>query len=163
MCPHVFSAIGAETCSTAGALGVSCVCAKHAGRGVLGVGADLRRWSDEQRAEAAHWISLYKELRPLTLAGDLHRLSPAGRPAVSALQYMAKARAAGVLFAFRTHLPRPRAAFPCRLRGLDPAARYEVEGCGVRSGAAWMWVGIDLALRDYESTVRRITRLDAKG
>jgi hypothetical protein len=80
--------------------------------------------------------------------------------AFTATLYVSKAQDAGVLFAFRTHIPEPVALPPIYLRGLDPAARYTVEGFpGVRSGAAWMNAGLRLTLVDMESTVRRITRV----
>ena len=74
---------------------------------------------------------------------------------------MSKDRGAGVLFAFRTHLPDPITLPAIRLRGLDPQARYQIEGeAGARSGLAWMADGLRIQLHDFESTVRRIQRVD---
>jgi alpha-galactosidase len=128
--------------------------------GALGVGGDLLRWTPEQRAEAAFWIAHYKEIRPIVHYGDLYRLrSPQEHP-FSAVQYVSKDRSEGVLFAFRTHLPPPAQLPPLYLRGLDPDARYAVEGiAGAQSGAAWMYAGLHLELKDFESTVRRIRRV----
>jgi alpha-galactosidase len=128
--------------------------------GVLGVGGDLLRWTPERRAEAARWIALYKEIRPIIHYGDRYRLrSPQAHP-FSAVQYVSKDRAESVLFAFRTHLPPPAQLPPLYLRGLDPDARYAIEGiAGARSGAAWMYAGLHLELKDFESTVRRIQRV----
>jgi alpha-galactosidase len=65
-----------------------------------------------------------------------------------------------VLFAFRTHLPPPAQLPPLYLRGLEPDARYEVEGIdGARSGSAWMHAGLSLELGDFGSTVRSIRRV----
>jgi hypothetical protein len=91
------------------------------------------------------------------------RLCPTGQRALSAVQFMSKDHATGVPIAFRTHLPRCTDAPPLRLQSLDPWARYEIEGSGVRSGAAWMWAGIAIGLRDDDSTVRRIVRLEEAG
>jgi alpha-galactosidase len=125
--------------------------------GALGIGGHLARWSAERRAEAAHWIALYKAIRPIIQFGDLYRLrSPHTHP-FSAVQFVSKDRTEGVLFAFRTYLRSPATLPPLYLRGLDPAARYEVEGIdGVRSGQAWMSVGLRLDLSDFQSTMRRI-------
>ncbi|RZU53424.1 alpha-galactosidase [Krasilnikovia cinnamomea] len=46
--------------------------------GVLGIGADVLRWTREQRAEAQQFISLYRELRPLLQFGAI---TPHGTPA----------------------------------------------------------------------------------
>ena len=131
--------------------------------GALGVGANLLHWSDEERAEAARWIALYKALRPIIHGGDQYRLRSASEHAFSAVQYVSPDRSEGALFAFRTHLPGlpwPWALPPLRLRGLDPQARYTVEGIAdARSGAAWMHDGFQLLLGDFESTVRRISRV----
>jgi alpha-galactosidase len=129
--------------------------------GILGIGGHLLHWSPSERDEATRWIALYKEIRHLIQFGDLHRLRSPQTHAFSAVQYMSKDRSEGVLFAFRTHLP-PRAALPpLYLRGLDREARYAVEGVpDTRSGLAWMHVGLQLELSDFESTVRRIWRVD---
>jgi len=128
--------------------------------GVLGVGGDLRHWSAEERAEAARWIALYKDIRPLVQGGDQYRLrSPQASP-FSALMYVAKDKGEAVLFAFRTHLPEPVELPALYPRGLDPDARYTVEGVdGARSGAAWMRAGVRIGLGDFESTVRRVRRV----
>jgi alpha-galactosidase len=128
--------------------------------GSLGVGGHLLHWSEEDRAEAAKWIALYKEIRPIIQFGDQYRLrSPQAHP-FSAIQYVSKDRSEGVLFAFRTHLPFPTDLPPLYLRGLDPEARYEVEGvAGARSGLAWMRAGLEIDLGDFQSTVRRIRRV----
>jgi alpha-galactosidase len=135
--------------------------------GSLGVGSHLIRWTPEQRAEAAHWIALYKEIRPIVQFGDLYRLrSPQTHP-FSAVQYVSKDQSAGVLFAFRTHLPLPAPHPPMQpqlpplyLRGLEPDAVYEVEGlAGARSGRAWMHAGLQVELADFGSAVLRIRRV----
>jgi alpha-galactosidase len=129
--------------------------------GSLGIGANLLEWGEAERAEAAGWVALYKEIRPIVQLGDQYRLrSPLDGP-LSAVQYVGKDRREAVLFAFRTHEARLVAHPPIRLLGLDPEARYAVEGVeGVRSGAAWMRLGIDLALSDFQSTVRRIRQIE---
>lgn len=128
--------------------------------GSLGVGGHLVRWGEERRAEAAQLIALYKEIRHLVQGGDQYRLrSPQAHP-YSAVQYVSKDQSEAVLFAFRTHLPPPASLPPLYLRGLDPLARYEVEGiAGARSGLAWMRTGLFLELHDFDSTMRRIRRV----
>lgn len=127
--------------------------------GSLGIGGHLMRWTPAQRVQAARWIAQYKEIRHIIQSGDLYRLrSPQTHP-FSAVQYVSKDRSEAVLFAFRTHIPLRTQLPPLYLRGLDPAATYEVEGiAGVRSGMAWMHAGLHLELGDFQSTVRRIRR-----
>jgi alpha-galactosidase len=128
--------------------------------GALGIGGHLLRWSPAERAEAARWIALYKEIRHLVQAGDLYRLRPVDERGYSALQYVARDRSEAVLFAFCTRLPFPPRHPPLYLRGLDPQALYTVEGVdGARSGQAWMSAGLTVELRDLQSAVRRVRRV----
>ncbi|MGE5377980.1 MAG: GH36 C-terminal domain-containing protein [Bacteroidota bacterium] len=47
------------------------------------------------------------------------------------------------------------------MRGLDPDAMYQVdEHDEIRSGRAWMNVGIDLYLSDYQSNVLRVRQVE---
>jgi alpha-galactosidase len=136
--------------------------------GVLGIGGHLGHWGAERRAEAAELIALYKAIRPLVQDGDLYRLQSAVEGPFSALQYVSKDRSEAVLFAFRTHMramsnqPYFAARLPTiYLRGLDPEALYAVEGFPEpRSGQAWMRAGLYLHLEDFQSTVRRVRRIE---
>jgi alpha-galactosidase len=127
--------------------------------GVLGVGGNLLHWSEDERVRAAGLIARYKEIRHLVQFGDLYRLRSPQEHAFSARQYMSKDRSEGVLFAFRTHMPEPITLPPLYLRGLDPEARYTIEGVeSSRSGKAWMHTGLDLTLKNFESTILHMTR-----
>ena len=128
--------------------------------GVLGVGANLLHWSKAERLEASRLIKLYKAIRPVVQAGDQYRLRSVFESAFSGLMYVSKDKSEGVVFAFRTHIPDPELLPPLKLRGLEPEALYEIDGVdGVRSGAAWMHVGLEVALSDFGSAVLRIRRV----
>jgi alpha-galactosidase len=128
--------------------------------GVLGVGGHLARWTAEERAEGARWIALYKEVRRTIQYGDQYRLGSPQAEAFSAVLYVSKERSEAVLFAFRTHIARPTALLPLRLRGLDPEALYMIGDTGqTRSGSAWMHSGLLLELKNFESKVIRISRV----
>jgi alpha-galactosidase len=126
--------------------------------GLLGLGGQLLHWTAEERSIAREQIRLYKDIRHIVQGGDQYRLRGAQDHAFSAVQYVSKDKSEGVLFAFRTHLPRPQSLPPIYLRGLDPNAVYDIDGFGApRSGAAWMNVGLQLELNNYESAVRLIS------
>jgi alpha-galactosidase len=128
--------------------------------GSLGVGGNLLNWNEADRALAKRSIALYKELRPIIQLGDQYRLRSPQGSSFSAVQYMRKDQSEGVLFAFRVHLPDPAQLPPLYLRGLDPTARYEIEGeSQIRSGLAWMKAGLQLELYNLQSVVRRIRRV----
>ena len=128
--------------------------------GSLGIGGNLLHWSEAERKRAAHWVELYKEIRPIVQLGEQYRLRSPQAHAFSGVQYMSKDHCEGVLFAFRTHLPDPIMLPPLYPRGLDPTARYTIEGQdGARSGLAWMEIGVYVQLKDFESAVLRIKKL----
>ncbi len=132
--------------------------------GVLGISDDLLRWAESDLATGAELIALYKEIRPIVQLGDQYRLLPAQGQDFTAVQYVSKDKAAGVLFAFRVQMPEPARIPPIYLRGLDPDARYAIEGFDeVRSGQAWMNLGLRIDLQNGESTVRRITRMSQQA
>ena len=127
--------------------------------GSLGIGGHLVRWGAERRAEAARWVGVYKEIRPIIQHGRQYRLISPQQHAYSAVQYVTQDGAEGVLFVFRTHLPEPAVLPFIHLRGLDPLGLYEIEGQpGIRSGQSWMESGLSIPLKDYQSVLRRIRR-----
>jgi alpha-galactosidase len=129
--------------------------------GVLGVGGHLGCWTAEERAEAARWIALYKEVRHVVQYGDQYRLGSPQAQEFAAVLYASKDRSEAVLFAFRTHIARPTTLSPLRLRGLDPEALYIIDGVEQpRSGSAWMHDGLQMGLKNFESKLLRIRRVE---
>lgn len=132
--------------------------------GALGIGGHLVHWEADKREQAAYWIARYKEIRPIVQFGDLYRLRSPQQNNFSALEYVSKDKKEAVLFVFRT--PKPSAHRidlqpPIYLRGLDPDANYQVEDYeGIRSGLAWMRLGLDIYLSDYQSAMLRIRQVE---
>ena len=128
--------------------------------GILGVGGNLLHWSAEERELARQMIAQYKTIRHIVQFGDLYRLRSPQEHAFSALAYLTRDRAEGVLFAFRTHLPDPVTLPLLYPRGLESDALYTIEGFAeTRSGLGWMEIGLALELGNFESTIRKITRV----
>jgi alpha-galactosidase len=129
--------------------------------GSLGVGGHLLKWSESDRAIAAQCVAQYKEMREIVQFGDMYRIHQSHHGAFSAVQYMSKDRSEGVLFVFRTHIPDPVFLPQIMLRGLEPDAHYAIEDVsGSRSGLAWMTTGVRFDLHNFESTLRRIHRIE---
>lgn len=125
--------------------------------GVLGVGADLRRWGEKEIAEAKKWIALYKEIRPIIQQGDMYRLGSPFTDDFTGVQYISKDQMSGVLFAFLLHRLDPVAPLILHPRGLMPNRLYTIEGYpDARSGAAWMKTGMVIPLSNFSSAVYRI-------
>ncbi|MEU9657178.1 alpha-galactosidase [Streptomyces chartreusis] len=106
--------------------------------GVLGIGADLRTWTPDQRAEATRWIARYKEVRDVLHHGEA-RLIGSPADATCGVQYDSGERT--VVAALSTGRLDGAPLVPgrpdrLRLRGLDPAARYRDTVTGTTYGGA---------------------------
>jgi alpha-galactosidase len=131
-----------------------------ASAGVLGIGADIRRWDAARRAEAASWVARYKDVRDVVHHGEARLL---GSPAdtTCGVQYeepggrvVVAAWSTGRLDGAPLVPGRPARL---RLRGLDPAAVYADQDTGTRySGAHLLHAGLPLpwsATHDAELVV----------
>ena len=128
--------------------------------GALGVGGNLLNWTDAELETARRHVATYKQIRPLVAGGDLYRLCSPRESAFSALMYVAKDKSEAVLFAYRLLPSRPLRNPLIRLAGLDPHARYSVEGDDrVLSGKAWAEVGLRVDIGDLASQILRIKRV----
>ncbi|MEU3298908.1 alpha-galactosidase [Streptomyces sp. NPDC006678] len=110
--------------------------------GVLGIGADIRDWTPEQRAEAARWIARYKDVRDVVHHGEVHLLGSPDDPTCG-IQYEEPGGHRLVVTAWNTGpldgAPLvPGAAARLRLRGLDPGAAYTDQDSGTRYGGAYL-------------------------
>ncbi|WP_309061001.1 alpha-galactosidase [Streptomyces sp.] len=139
--------------------------------GVLGVGGDLTRWTEEELAEAREWVALYKEIRPVVQRGELYRLrAPEG--GLSAVQYVLGDETVVLAWLQAQHYGEPVPAL--RLRGLDATSSYECRGGGpsrssgaeglgegeVHRGAVLLHHGLRTGLRgDLDAAVFRLRRL----
>ncbi|MEU2560491.1 alpha-galactosidase [Streptomyces longispororuber] len=125
--------------------------------GVLGIGGDLARWSDEELAEARRWVELYKEIRPVVQQGDLYRLRPPG-DGLGAVQYVRGDDV--VVLAWLRAQAYGEEPPPLRLAGLDAAAAYVCRDTGAaHRGALLLHHGLRTGLRgDLDAAVFRLRR-----
>ncbi|MFJ5774321.1 alpha-galactosidase [Streptomyces sp. NPDC093094] len=132
--------------------------------GVLGIGGDLPRWTQAERAEAAALVRLYKEIRPVVQHGRLHRLLPPGRGPLTAVQYVGPSADRSVVLVWRPTTAFGPAHPPLRLRGLDDDAVYRDEDTGSTwSGATLAAYGLplpELPNGDCASALVRLRRCD---
>jgi len=128
--------------------------------GSLGIGANLLRWGLAEQAEATALLAAYKEARQTIQLGDQYRLLSPWQGSYAAVLYVAKNGGNAVLFAFRMEPPWQDELPLLYLPGLDPQARYQIEGLpDIRSGLGWRHTGIQLGLGNMQSTMRRIRRV----
>jgi alpha-galactosidase len=110
--------------------------------GVLGIGADIRSWTAEQRTEAASWVARYKKVRDVITTGEVHRI---GSPSEDrcAVQYTLGDRIVVLAWNATGNLDGldqvPGRDIRLPLRGLDPAACYRTNSptsSGTSTGSA---------------------------
>ncbi|MEV6766641.1 alpha-galactosidase [Streptomyces sp. NPDC051105] len=130
--------------------------------GVLGIGADLRAWTPGQRAEAARWIARYKEVRDVVHHGEARLLGTPDDTSCG-VQYdhgdrtVVAALSTGRLDGAPLLPGRPDRL---RLRGLDPAARYQDTATGTTySGAHLLHYGLPFTWSaDHDADLVVLTR-----
>ncbi len=93
--------------------------------GHFGIEADITQASDEDLAELAGWIRLYKQQRPLIHSGRMVRIET---PDETAWMYGVVAQDRSAALMSYAQLDEPRNDQPSALRvpGLDPARRYRL-------------------------------------
>jgi alpha-galactosidase len=99
----------------------------------FGMDLDLVKLSAEDKATCAGAIRAYKQIRDVTLLGDLYRLERPHQAARGALNFVGigKSRAAVFLFQLKDGEPAP-----VRPQGLDPAKKYTIRELNPAPGRA---------------------------
>ena len=134
--------------------------------GVLGVGYDITKWSDKEKAVAREKIARYKEIRETVQFGDHYRLVSPYETNRSVLQFVNKNGKEAVLFVYNlaeypnNGLPETRCPKAVKLRGLQPEAKYKIEGIErIFSGDMLMSVGVELPLHGaFKSTILKLSK-----
>ncbi len=120
--------------------------------GAMGIGGDLRKWSEEDRGWARMLVEQYKRIRPVVHGGVQYRLER------DAVQYVTEDDV--VVFQFQPSAS-ARSAARTRLKGLDPDAHYRDEATGaVHAGAVLLGHGLPPLLPfDWTSELVHLRRV----
>ena len=122
--------------------------------GTFGYEMDLGRCSREEKETVREQVETYKRRAALIAGGDYYRLTdPFQDPPFTAWAIVSSDKREA-LVSLVTGSARAAQPFPVlRLRGLDPALRYRVDGGEVHSGAALMYAGLSFPLvrGDYQA------------
>ena len=128
--------------------------------GSLGIGGNLKEWTEEELAEAQEMVGLYKEIRPIVQHGSQYRLS-SPRHGNAAVQYVGSGADESVVFAFSHSQQFGESLFNVRLKGLEPGRPYSVRTDGeeplVMSGSGLMNIGLFFRFKgDFDCKIARI-------
>jgi alpha-galactosidase len=101
--------------------------------GVLGVGYDITKWTEEEKAIAKEKISSYKEIRETIQFGKHFRLISPYENNKSVIQYVNKEKSESVVFVYNlaeypnNFIPETKRSNIIQLRGLQAGALYKIE------------------------------------
>ncbi len=133
--------------------------------GVLGIGYDITKWNDKEKAIAKEKIAQYKEIRKTQQFGNHYRLVSPYEMNKSILQFVNKDLSESIVYvynlaeypdSFTSETKRKRSV--C-LRGLDPNRTYKIEGMeGTFKGDYLLNSGIEFPVRGgFKSRIFKIT------
>jgi alpha-galactosidase len=128
--------------------------------GVLGLGADLTKWSEGDLNTAAGFIAAYKDIRETMQFGAFYRLRSPRESVLSAFQFNHPSGREAVVVVFLSNSQFGHYHNIIRLQGLDAEAKYMIEGSSeVWSGQALMNRGLPVALKgSFVSQLIRLSR-----
>lgn len=130
--------------------------------GMLGIGADISRFSEEALQEFGTYIARYKEIRETVQYGKQYRLSTLRESPLHAVEYVSQDGKDIVIFAFHQgfayDVPEPK-VYP---EGLEPDGIYQVEGMEERlHGSTLMKAGLETGMGgDFDSRMIRMMRVE---
>ncbi len=129
--------------------------------GMLGIGANISRFSEETLEEFAKYIAQYKEIRETVQYGMQYRLSTLRESPLHAVEYISRDEKEIVVFAFHQGFSYDAPEPKVYLQGLCPDALYRVEGMeGALHGSTLMNAGLETKLGgDFDSKFIRIRRV----
>lgn len=129
--------------------------------GGFGFELDLNKLPKEELEAIPGIVALAERVNPFVVQGEMYRLAvPWGRSGNwPAVLYTLGGDAVLLAYQVRSQVSRDGPP-PLRLKGLDPAARYDVDGAEWR-GSELMSVGMSLpwAKQDFQSAVVFVTRM----
>lgn len=102
--------------------------------GVLGIGYDISKWNDEEKAIAREKIAQYRDIRKTVQFGNHYRLVSPYENNRSILQFVSKDLSESVVFVYNlAEYPKAtsleaKKTKTVRLKGLDPDRSYTIEG-----------------------------------
>ncbi|MDX2846900.1 alpha-galactosidase [Streptomyces sp. PA03-3a] len=130
--------------------------------GLLGIGGDLTRWSEEELAEGAELVAGYKRVRHLVQHGALHRLRGPGDEGPTVVEYAAHDGSEALVLAWQRVQRHGGPRGPVRLGGLTPGARYRDTRTGTVHHATVLGgygLSLDLPPGDWASSAVHLVRL----
>ncbi|OZB96043.1 alpha-galactosidase [Paenibacillus sp. XY044] len=130
--------------------------------GNFGYELDLTKFTEEEKEVVKRQVALYKEIRGLVQTGEMYRLLSPFEGNETAWMFVAGDGNIAAVFYFRVLAESNAPLNRLKLKGLEPAADYELVGTSeVYSGDALMYAGLAVGAErgDYHSEFFRFRRV----
>lgn len=129
--------------------------------GMLGIGADISRFTEEELEAFAGYTAQYKEIREMVQYGRQYRLSSLRESPLHAVEYVSEDGQEAVIFAFHQGFCYDAVIPRIYPEGLQSEALYQVEGMEENlHGSTLMKAGIETGMcGDLDSHMIRIRRI----
>ncbi|KAL9942294.1 hypothetical protein D7B24_009501 [Verticillium nonalfalfae] len=128
--------------------------------GSFGLELNPPKISTEDRAQIPGLLALSEKVSPIVINGDMWRLNLPEESNWPAALFISENGAEAVLFYFQVRAQFNHASPWIRLQGLEPSARYTIDGAKTYTGATLMSKGLQYVFSgDYDSRVVFITRV----
>lgn len=128
--------------------------------GSFGFELDPAELSAEDKAQIPGIIALAEKVNPIVVKGDQWRLNLPEESNWPAALFLSEDGSQGVLFYFQVRATVNQPTPYLRLQGLDPMARYTLNGTATYSGATLMRTGVQYKFSgDYDSKVVFLERV----
>jgi alpha-galactosidase len=122
--------------------------------GSFGLELDPAELDESDRSQIPGLIALAEKVNPVVVDGDFYRLSLPEESIYPGAMFVSQDGGKAVVFYFSTKATVNHGWPQLRLQGLDPKAKYMVDGDQVHSGAALMNIGVGYwFVGDYDSKV----------
>ena len=135
--------------------------------GVLGIGADISKFSEDTVMEFKEYIAAYKEIRKTVQFGTQYRLSSVRTSSLHGVEYISKDEKEVVVFIFHQGSRFGSPNQNLYLQGLKADALYRIEGTEEKihgstkvHGSTLMKAGLETGLwGDFDSRLIRLTQI----
>jgi alpha-galactosidase len=128
--------------------------------GSFGLELDPAKMPEKDKAEIPELIALAEKINPIVISGDMYRLVAPDVSNFPAAMFISQDGSQAVLFAFQIRINQVHNFPTLRLQGLDPTARYRLDGKDIYSGSTLMNGGIQFRFgTDYDSKVVFIEKI----
>ncbi|MFG3042532.1 alpha-galactosidase [Streptomyces sp. NPDC048330] len=125
--------------------------------GVLGIGADITQWSQEESDQAAELVGLYKQVRHLVQHGDLYRLRQAAMGRPGAIAFVRPDGLEAVVLVWDPHHAFGHEQAPLRVPGLQPNVQFTTDSPQqLYTGAYLAACGLPLSMPASEHASRLV-------